>query len=119
MQYLLDNSVIIRYQHGFVPKKSCFTNLLETFEAWTDAVDSGFGVDVIYLDYSKAFDSVPHLRLIGKLSSYGIGGKLLLWFKSFLQGCSQRVVLNGSESQQWHSQKILIGEADFTIVLLW
>ena len=52
MQYLLDNNVIIRYQHGLVPKKSCFTNLFETFEAWTDAVDSGFGVDVIYLDYS-------------------------------------------------------------------
>ena len=99
MQYLLDNSVIIPYQHGFVPKKSCFTNLLKTFEAWKDAVDSGYGIDVIYLDYSKAFDSVPNFRLIGKLSSYGIGGKLLLWFKSFLQGCSQRVVLNGSESQ--------------------
>jgi len=93
IQYLLDNSIIIHYQHGFVPKKSCFTNLLETFEAWTDAVDPGFGVTVIYLDYSKAFDSVPHLRLIGKLSSYGIGGKLLLWFKSFLQSHSQRVVL--------------------------
>jgi len=99
MQYLLDNGVIIRYQHGFDPKKSCFNNLLETFEAWTDAVDSGFGVDVIYLDYSKAVDSVPHLRLIGKLSSYGIGDKLLLWFKSFLQGHSQRVVLNETESQ--------------------
>jgi len=92
----LDNCVIIHYQHGFVPKKSCFTNLLEKFEAWTDAVDSGFGVDVIYLDYSKAFNSVSHLRLIGKLSSYGIGSKLLLWFKSFLQGHSQRVVLNGT-----------------------
>ena len=42
MQYLLDNSIITHHQHGFVPKKSCFTNLLETFEAWTDAVDLGF-----------------------------------------------------------------------------
>jgi len=54
--------LIVHQQHGFVPKKSCFTNLLQSFEAWTDAVDSGFGVDVMYLDYSKAFYSVPHLQ---------------------------------------------------------
>ena len=81
------------------PKKFCFTNLLETLEAWTDAVDSGYDVDVIYLDYSKAFDSVPHFRLIEKLKGYGIGGSLLLWLKSFLFGRFQRVVLNGSVSQ--------------------
>ena len=98
MQYLLYNSIITYHQHGFVPKKSCFTNLLETFEAWTDAVDLGFGVGVICLGYSKAFDSVPHLQLIGKLKGYGIGGKLLFWLESFLHGRSQRVVLNGSES---------------------
>ena len=53
---------------------------------------------MIYLDYSKAFDSVPHLRLIQKLKGYGIGGSLLLWMKSFLIGRSQRVVLNGIAS---------------------
>ena len=99
MQYLLDNNVIVHQQHGFVPKKSCFTNLLQTFEAWTDAVDSGFGVDVVYLDYGKAFDSVPHLCLIEKLKGYGIGGNLLLWLENFLHNRSQRVVLNGTESQ--------------------
>jgi len=62
-------------------------------------LDLGYGIDVIYLDYSKAFDSVPHLRLIEKLKEYGIGGNLLLWLKSFLHGRSQRVVLNGVQSQ--------------------
>ena len=62
-------------------------------------MDSGYDVDVIYLDYSKAFDSVPHFRLIEKLKEYGIGGSLLLWLKSFLFGRFQRVVLNGSVSQ--------------------
>ena len=76
LQYLSDNSVITHGQHGFVSKKSCFTNLLETFEDWTLAVDLGYGIDVIYLDYSKAFDSVPHLRLIEKLAGYGFSGKL-------------------------------------------
>ena len=99
MEYLTDNNIVTHYQHGFVTKKSCFTNLLETFEDWTAAVDQGYGVDVVYLDYSKAFDSVPHLRLIEKLKGYGIGGNLLNWMKSFLHGRFQRVVLNGIESQ--------------------
>ena len=86
-------------QHGFVKHKSCFTNLLECHRKWSAAVDSGFGVDVIYLDYSKAFDSVPHLRLISKLQSYGINGNLLTWIKNFLIGRQQRVVLNGSSSR--------------------
>ena len=51
-------------QHGFVNRKSCFTNLLSTFEEWTSALDQGFSIDVIFLDYNKAFDSVPHHRLI-------------------------------------------------------
>ena len=64
MQYLSENNIVTPYQHGFTTKKSCFTNLLETYENWTLAVDSGCGIDVIYLDYSKAFDSVPHYRLV-------------------------------------------------------
>ena len=99
MKYLTDNNIVTHYQHGFVSKKSCFTNLLETFEDWTAAVDRGCGVDVIYLDYSKAFDTVPHLRLIEKLKGYGISGSLLMWLMNFLQGRSQRIVLNGIQSQ--------------------
>ena len=58
--------------------KSCFTNLLTTLEDWTFAIDQGHEVDVAFLDFGKAFDSVPHLRLIQNLESYGFGGKLLL-----------------------------------------
>ena len=82
----MDNNIVTHYQHGFVSKKSCFTNLLTTFEDWTAAVDSGYGIDIIYLDYSKAFDTVPHLRHIEKLKGYGIGGELIMWLKSFLNG---------------------------------
>ena len=60
MQYLSENNIVTPYQHGFTTKKSCFTNLLETYENWTLAVDSGCGIDMIYLDYSKAFDSAHH-----------------------------------------------------------
>ena len=51
------------------------------------------------LDYSKVFDSVPHLRLIEKLKIYGISGNLLLWLENFLSGSLQRVVLNGIQSE--------------------
>jgi hypothetical protein len=52
--------------------------LLETFEEWTAALDEGYGIDVIYMDYKKAFDTVLHGRLIKKLSDYGIVDKILL-----------------------------------------
>jgi len=73
MSFLDENEFITNCQHGFMKKKSCFTNLLATLEDWTIAVDQGYGVDVAYLDFSKAFDSVPYQRLLQKLatSSYG------------------------------------------------
>ena len=54
--------------------------------------------DVIFLDFQKAFDTVPHHRLIKKLDAYGIKGSLLLWIKDFLSECTQQVVFNGSTS---------------------
>ena len=55
-------------------------------------------MDAIYLDYAKAFDTVPHKRLLAKLSGYGIGGKLLKWIAASLEGRRQRVIVNGSKS---------------------
>jgi len=69
-----------------------------TLEDWTSAVDQGYGVDVTYLDFSKAFDSVPHQRLLQKLASYGFSGQLLCWLEGFLLNRCQRVILNGSLS---------------------
>ena len=70
----------------------------QTFEDWTSVVDQSYGADVIYLDCSKAFDSVPHRRLICKLEVYGVCGNLSLWLSNFLTNCFQRVVVNGSQS---------------------
>jgi len=86
-------------QHGIICKKSCFTNLLATFEDWTSTLDQGYGVDVIYLDYSKAFDSIPHQSLLCKLEAYGICGNLLSWLSNFLSNRLQRVTINGCLSE--------------------
>jgi len=85
-------------QHGFVKGKSTLTNLLETLESWTRILDEGLGIDVIYLDYRKAFDTVPHKRLIDKLRGSGINGSLLRWIDQFLLDRKMRVQVNGSLS---------------------
>ena len=64
-------------QHGFVKDKSCLTNLLETMDCIISILESGAPVDLIYLDFSKAFARVPHFRLLSKLENLGLKGKLL------------------------------------------
>ena len=92
MKHLNEDNLITKVQHGFVKRKSCVTNLLETLDDITSAIDNKFSVDVIYLDFAKAFDTVPHQRLTHKLKSYGIEGKILNWIKEFLNNRKQRVI---------------------------
>ena len=63
------------------------------------ALDDGYGIDVIYLDYRKAFDTVPHHRLLFKLSQLGISGKVMAWIRQFLSGRTMKVNVRGSYSQ--------------------
>ena len=90
--------MISRHQHGFVTGRSCQSNLLEALEEWSRLLDEGAGVDVVYLDYQKAFDTVPHKRLIMKLQGYGITGNVLRWISDFLSKRTQRVAVNNSLS---------------------
>ena len=71
-EFLALNGLISQQQHGFVKGRSCLTNLLTALNDWTSAMDSGTGTDIIFLDFQKAFDTVPHCRLIKKLDAYGI-----------------------------------------------
>jgi len=73
--------VLSSHQHGFSNGKSCL-NLLETFNVWKTALDHGCGVD--YLDNSKAFDTVPHAKVMNKLQTYDFCGNLEHWITSFL-----------------------------------
>ena len=78
--------------------KSCLTNLLLYLEDLTKQVDNGCPTDVLYLDFSKAFDRVPHRRLICKIKAHGIDGRLLAWIENWLEGRKPRVILNGCQS---------------------
>ena len=93
--HLSAHSLLNVSQHGFLSNKSCLTNLLEFLEYVTDAVDQGKPVDVIYLDFQKAFDKVPHRRLLAKLTAHGLSSRILNWIGEWLLGRQQRVVLNG------------------------
>jgi len=96
IDYLLRHQLINPSQHGFMPNKSCATNLLEFLEKITDLFDNSIPVDVVFLDFSKVFDKVPHKRLLAKMESLGIRGNLLRWTESWLKDRKQRTVLNGT-----------------------
>jgi len=96
LNHLLKNNVISRSQHGFLSRKSTTTQLLECFSDWNIALNSRNNIDIIYLDYAKAFDSVVHSKLIAKLQSYGVDDLLLCWIRSFLNGRSQFVKIAGT-----------------------
>ena len=68
-------------------------------EDWTEHLDNHNSEDAIYLDFQKAFDTVPHHRLFTKLKGYGISGNILEWIKNFLSERKQKVVVNGSNSK--------------------
>ena len=93
--YLLRNNLLTNQHHGLVLRRSSVTQLLIALNYWTESLEQGVPVDVIYLDFSKAFDSVLHERLLLKLRAYGIHGNILEWIKSFLSGRKQNVVVNG------------------------
>ncbi len=99
VNFLEKNQLIFNSQHGFRNKRSCLTNLLEFVEHVAEELDKGEPVDAIYLDFQKAFDKVPHNRLLAKLRAIGIRGRLLNWIKQWLTG-KNRVVFNG-EASKW------------------
>jgi len=72
VEFLEKHNIISNSQHGFMSGKSCLTNLLESLECWTKALDDGYGLDIIYLDYRMAFDSIQHKRLTEKLKTHRI-----------------------------------------------
>ncbi|PIK50830.1 putative RNA-directed DNA polymerase from mobile element jockey-like [Apostichopus japonicus] len=77
-------------QYGFISGKSCVTQLIDVLDDWTKSLDDGSGIDVVYTGFMKAFDKVPHERLLAKVRSYGNTGDLLQWIRQFLYRRKQR-----------------------------
>ena len=98
MEHLLENKLIKDSQHGFLKGRSCTTNLTAFMDRLTNIIDKGSPADVFYLDFAKAFDKVPHQRLLMKMESKGIGGEVLNWVRSWLADRTQTVRVGASES---------------------
>ena len=93
-QHLERHQLLKSSQHRFMSGKSTLSNLLEYLEDLTKLVDQGHSVDIVYLDFAKAFDKVPHVRLLKKCEGLGIRGSILAWIQEWLTERRQRVVLN-------------------------
>ena len=100
VRHLEENQLIHDSQHGFRSGRSTLTNQLTYLEHLTSAVDQQIPVDINYLDCRKAFDTVPHARLLKKLEGYGVRGNILQWIRSFLSGREQYVEIRGTRSDR-------------------
>ena len=97
-KHLHKHNIILHFLHGFQSGLSCESQPIETVHDWMTATDNKTQIDAILLDFAKAFDTVPHLRLLSKLTSCGITGNTKNWIKSFLSNRKQRVSVNGALS---------------------
>ena len=98
--HLISNKLLASEQHGFVNCKSCCSNLLEALDFITRSYAAGVDIDIIVLDFAKAFDSVSIIKLMCKLYGYGFRSFTLEWCKAFLSNRKQRVVL-GDFISEW------------------
>jgi len=93
-----EKKVLRSSQHGFIKGKSCLTNLIAFYDDMTGWVDEARAVDVVYLDFSKAFDTVSHNILLGKLRKCGLDEWSVRWTENWLNGRTRRAVISGAES---------------------
>jgi hypothetical protein len=120
MDHLLENKLINDSQHGFLPGRSCATNVVQFMDVVTKIIDKGNPADIFYLDFAKAFDKVPHERLLLKLAAKGVAGRILKWIRNWLTGRTQWVVLNGAKSESSNvdsgmPQGTILGPPLFTV----
>ena len=98
VDFLVKHKLLNSSQHGFLKARSCLTNMLCFLEEITKWIDVGSPVDIIYLDFQKAFDKVPHKKLLLKLKAHGIGDSITDWIEQWLTDRRQRVVVDGEVS---------------------
>jgi Reverse transcriptase (RNA-dependent DNA polymerase) len=97
-EHMEKNGLLEDSQNGFVSGRSCTTNLIDFLDFVTETIDSGDSVDIVFLDFTKAFEKVPRQCLIEKLKANGVGGKIVTWIDEWLKDRKPRVVINGHKS---------------------
>ena len=98
MKHLSSHSIVTYYQHAFRQSRSCDTQLIATIHDLAANHNNKETCDIAILALSKAFDVVPHQKLLHKLHMYGIRNKNLEWIKTFLTRRHQRTLVNGKTS---------------------
>lgn len=98
MTYLEDNNLLHPNQHGFRKNLSTVSQLLEITHDFATTIDSQLQTDAIFIDFAKAFDKVPHSKLIDKLVSIGINSSIIAWIKMYLSNRTQYVTVNNAAS---------------------
>ena len=113
MDYFLSNKLFNEYQYGFIKGRSVVLQLLKIIDDWLVNLENGNQIDVIYTDFEKAFDKVPHKRLLMKLTSYRVDENLIAWIEAFLCNRVQQVKINGVLSG---SRNVLSGIPQGTVL---
>ena len=113
VKHLCEANLLSPKQYGFISGRCTTTQLLFYLDECIKIITQGGVVDAIYLDFAKAFDTVPHRRLLGKLNSYGIEGNVFNWVQGFLCNRTQEVMVNGSKSK---SDPVISGVPQGTVL---
>lgn len=106
VDHMKQNTMFSKQQFGFMSGRSTVLQLLKVIEEWSEILDEGGTLDVVYMDFMKAFDTVPHRRLLNKIKSYGISDLFSNWINCFLSDRHQTVIVNGTASR---SQQVTSG----------
>ena len=117
VKHMIKNKLFSKSQYGFISKRSAALQLLNVLEIWCNILDENGIIDDINMDFMKAFDTVPHRRLLGKLESYGIQGDTLGWIEAFLTRRKQKVIVNG-HSSDWTEVKSGVPQGSVIAALL-
>ena len=122
MKHVDHYNILTDCQHGFRRRRSCKTQLVTLVQDLDLAMDKRTQTDMVVLDFSKAFDRVPHQCILRKFQHYGIRGHLHKWISSFLTSCTQSVIVEGvsldsTSVVSWDPQGSVLGSLLFLLFI--